>query len=269
MHTLSDDGVIFEHRFWLQIMGDHARIIFLMLTAAESEYILTAQNFIIQLDELLKQVLQPLPAEALIQLNQNVQSTINRFRDFKSELLRMSVSSDLRSLLPASFYNDMLNELEEYQLILTAITSGQNITFHPLHYHNLWLTDAIGHAAAIVSALDPIERETMLKAHDYELRYNDLFYKAYIMKGYLRSGVINFPSLERLNNEAYMLSTDFMDFLEKLRDQRMDLRVLGSLMPLLADHMARESCYYIWKLSQTIETIRRPDCDPTRPRIEA
>ncbi len=269
MSSISGESALFEHRFWLQIMGDHARFIFLMLAPAESEYILTAQNFIIKLDDLLKQALQPLSAEALKQLNQNAQSTINQFSYFKSELLRMSINSDLRSHLPPSFYNDMLNELEEYQLILSTIISGQNLIFHPLHYHNLWLTDAIGHAAGIISALDPVEREMMAKAHDYELQYNELFYKAYIMKGYLRTGVNNFPSLERLNNDAYMLSTDFMDFLEKIRDQRMDMRILGTLMPLLADHMARETCYYICKLSQTIETIRKPDCDPTRPRIEA
>lgn len=269
MSNISEEAGIFEHRFWLQIMGDHARFIFLSLAPAESEYILTAQNFIIRLDDLLNQALQPLSAAALLQLNQNAQSAINRLRDFKLELLRMSITSDLRSHLPASFYNDMLNELEEYQLIITMIMKGQKLVFHPLHYHILWLTDAIGHAAGIISALDPVERDMMAKAHDYELQYNELFYKAYIMNGYLRAGTNSFPSLERLNNEAYMLSTDFMIFLEKIRDQRMDLRILGSLMPLLADHMARESCYYLCKLSQTIETIRKPDCDPSRPRMEA
>lgn len=267
MNMLSEDVILFEHRFWLQIMGDHARFIFLSLAPSETEYLITAQKFIITLDELLNQSLSHITSDSLSELNQNAITSINKFREFKLELLRMSISSDLKSHLPPSFYNDMLNELDEYLLVLKTIMRGQIPLFHPLHYHVLWLTDSIGHAATIASTLDMVEKDIIAKAYNYEMEFSDLFFKSYIMRGYLRTQQKQFPALDRLNNDVNRIITDFMAFLERLRDQRMDQKILGTLMPLMADHMYREACYYLWKLSQTSDAIRKPECDPTRPRI--
>ena len=41
-------------------------------------------------------------------------------------------------------------------------------------------------------------------------------------------------------------------------------------MPLMADHMVREECYYLLKLHEVDpESVRLADCDPTKPRTEA
>lgn len=269
MENISEDAVMFEHRFWLQIMGDHARIIFLSLAPTESEYIMAAQKFIIALDELHKSAHGQLTPEEISRINQDALAIIKLFREFKLELLRMSLSSDLKLHLPPSNINNMINELEEYYLVLKAIMGGKSPMFHPLHYHLLWLSDAAGHAAAVSSLLDPAEKDAIVKAYDYEMQFNELFYKTYVLKGFLRTQLKQFSALERLNNEAGMIAADFMEFLDKIRDQRMDQKILGSISPLMADHMSREACYYLWKLSQANELIRRPDCDPTRPRLEA
>ncbi|MEK3916060.1 DUF2935 domain-containing protein [Paenibacillus sp. FSL H7-0331] len=51
--------------------------------------------------------------------------------------------------------------------------------------------------------------------------------------------------------------------------EQLDLKeeLLGSLNPLLPDHMYREECYYLNKLAQSGE-ISVPDCNPTTPRVE-
>jgi hypothetical protein len=180
----------------------------------------------------------------------------------------MSISSDLKSHLSSSFYNDMLNELEEYLFILNSLMNGQNPLLHPLHYHMLWLSDAVGHAATLTAELDMVEKDQSSLAYNFELRFHDLYFKSLILNGYLRTRMDHFPSLDRLNEQAKDTITEFMEFLEAIRDQRMDQKVLGTLMPLMADHMSREECYYLWKLSQSTDNIRRPDCDPSRPRLE-
>jgi hypothetical protein len=257
-----------EHRFWLQIMGDHARFIFFSLAPTESEYILTAQNFILQFDQLLEETHKELPDTELENLNRKAYETTYRFREFKVELLSMSLTSDLKSHLSPSFYNDMLNELDEYLFTLNALINGQIPLFHPLHYHVLWLTDAVGHAASISAELDFMEKDLIDRACRFEMQFSDLNMKAFIMNGYLRTQLETFPSLSRLNEQVGIAITNFTEFLESIRDQRMDGRVLGTMMPLMADHMAREECYYLWKLSQTTNNIRKPSCDPARPRLE-
>ncbi len=262
------DTILTENRFWLQIMGDHARFIFLSLAPTESEYLLTAQQFIVMFDELLDQAQKPLAVQELDDLLNRAYNSVYQFREFKLELLGMSLTSDLKSHLPPTFFNDMLNELEEFLQILTAFRDNKPILLHPLHYHMLWLSDAVGHSASIAAALDPVEKDLIDLSSRYELQFEDLYSKALIMNGYLRTQLGSFPSLNRLNDQAAVAINSFTEFLDTLRDQRLDNKVLGTLMPLMADHMSREECYYLWKLSQTTDTVRRPDCDPTRPRLE-
>jgi hypothetical protein len=261
-------AALFEHQFWLQIMGDHSRFIFFSLAPTESEYILTAQEFIIQFDQLLEQVHKELSDTELKAINRKAYEITYRLREFKVELLSMSLTSDLKSHLSPSFYNDMLNELDEYLFTLNTLISGQIPLFHPLHYHALWLTDAVGHAAFVAAALDLVEKDLIDRVCRYEMQFSDLNMKSLLMNGYLRTQLRNFPALGRLNEQVGIAMTNFMEFLENIRDQRMDGRVLGTLMPLMADHMAREECYYLWKLSQTTNNIRKPSCDPARPRLE-
>jgi hypothetical protein len=59
----------------------------------------------------------------------------------------------------------------------------------------------------------------------------------------------------------------FMEFLKELEEMGLTREILGALMPLMADHMAREECYYLTKLSWVSE-VKTPICDPAKPRVE-
>lgn len=59
----------------------------------------------------------------------------------------------------------------------------------------------------------------------------------------------------------------FREFVGELLVQVRQKTVLGTLYPLMLDHMFRESCYYVTKLSGIID-VPKPDCDPLRPRQE-
>ncbi|MBH1940281.1 DUF2935 domain-containing protein [Mobilitalea sibirica] len=263
------ESLLFEHRFWLQIMGDHARFIFFSLAPNEVEYLQRAQDFIINYDHLLEQARKQLSSTELDLLNRQVYPLTFQFREFKLLLLSLLLNSDVKLHLPPTFINDMLNELEEYLLIVNTLVDGQHARFHPLHYHRLWLVDAIGHAASVTSNLDLIEKDMIDKSNCFEAKFSDLNLKAIIMNGYLRTQMDQFPSLSRFNEQVGEAVLLFKEFLEDIRDQRMDGRILGTIFPLMADHMAREECYYLWKLSQSAGLIKRPDCDPLHERIEA
>ncbi len=262
------DSALSEHQFWLQIMGDHSRFLFFSFAPTQANYILTSQEFIILFDQLLEQSYKHLTRTELEELNRKAYEAAYRFREFKINLLSLSLTSDLKSQLTSSFLNDMLGELEEYLFLLNSLINGQLPLLHPLHYHMLWLTDATFHAAAILSELDFVEKDLINLTNQYEIQFEELYMKSIIMNGYLRTGINQFPSLERLNDLVWNIMNSFMEFLETIRDQKIDGKVLGSLMPLLADHMFREECYYLLKLSQTATNIRKPDCNPARPRFE-
>ena len=262
------DMSIFEHRFWLQIMGDHARFLFYSLAPTEESHIQKANEFISIYDKLLEQSRKQLSPTEIKELDRMAYEITYQFRDFKLKLLAQSLTADVKLHLPPTFINDMLNELDEYILTINTLVNGQIPLFHPIHYHLLWLTDAIGHSFAVTGTLDLVEKDLIDTSTRFEIQFTDLYLKSVMLNGYLRTNMVTFPALERFNEQVVTAIQAFIEFLEKIQDLRMDARVLGTMLPLMADHMSREECYYLVKLSQTAKSIRKPDCDPTRRRLE-
>ena len=60
----------------------------------------------------------------------------------------------------------------------------------------------------------------------------------------------------------------FKEFLNELKKGIIEKKILGTLVPLVPNHMFREECYYLMKLSM-VSNIKKPECDPTKPRVES
>jgi hypothetical protein len=112
-----------------------------------------------------------------------------------------------------------------------------------------------------------VEEELLKRSIKFEKNFESLHRKAEEMAGYMRINLDRFPSLNRFNHETEMEMLLFKVFLDELLELRLSNKVLGTLMPLMADHMSREECYYLTKLSEVSE-VKKPDCDPGKPRVE-
>lgn len=263
-----EQSAIFEHRFWLQILGDHARFIYNALSPKETQEIQKAQGFIVTFDTLLNQARQPLTSSQLVALTQLAQQQAILFREFKLHLLRRQLVEEIAIKLPPTFFNHMLNELEEYILILECLVNQQlPPVFNSIHYHLLWDLDAMGHAESLISNLDLVEKILIEQSRTFSKHFKDLYLKAVEMAGYLRTNLNQFPALSRFNRQVELEILLFMDFLKELKQLNISKEVLGTLMPLMPDHMFREECYFLIKLSQVSE-VNRPNCDPTKPRVQ-
>lgn len=260
------DSALFEHRFWLQIMGDHARFIMNALAPSESEAIRQAALFRDSFDRQLENV-RSMPGDSeLSEVNRLAYQQTGEFRTFKLQLLQRHLTSHIGYGHPPSFVNHMLNELEEYMRVLNALLAGQPAPlFHPVHHHLLWLLDGYGHAATIAAAMDFVETAEIAAGRHFAEKFSHLYLKAVEMAGYLRTQVDRFPALSRFNKQAELEILLFQKFLIELEEMDMTSELLGSLTPLMADHMYREECYYLTKLSDVSEVVR-PDCDPGKPR---
>lgn len=269
MRELNYEAAIsFEHRFWLQILGDHARFIFSALSPAEKADIQKAQGFIKVFDNLLAEARSALDAAGMERLTQHAFQAAKELRAFKLSLLKRHLVGVIMVNLPPTFFNHMLNELEEY-LHVTSYLLKQQAPPHqnPIHYHLLWVIDAAGHAATVDCALDPVEKVLKAKSRAYEKQFEESYIKAEEICKYMRTKITQFPALNRYNKQTGMLTLEFQEFLKTLAELKISKQLLGTLNPLMADHMAREECYYLTKLAQVSE-FKAPNCDPTKPRIE-
>jgi hypothetical protein len=132
----------------------------------------------------------------------------------------------------------------------------------------VWLQDAYGHAASVSSELDMVENRLKEMSDGFAKHFEDFYLKAVELAGYTRTGLQDFSVLDRFNKQIEFEMLLFKGFLKELEEMGLTREMLGTLMPLMADHMAREECYYLMKLSWVSE-VKPPDCDPGKPRLES
>ncbi|WFA10086.1 DUF2935 domain-containing protein [Tissierella sp. Yu-01] len=261
------ESALFEHRFWLQILGDHSRFILNTLSPNETEKIQRARYFIRVFDELLQEARRSLGERELEELTITARVEAEEIREFKLQLIKEHLIGMIIIELSPTFINHMVNEVDEYLRVIHCIFAKKMPVVNPLHDHNLWLPDASGHAGSIYCGLDSTERDLRKKSKEFMKLFEDLYIKADEFTGYLRTNLQDFPALHRLNKLVEDNISLFMEFLKELEKMRLTKKALGTLMPLMADHMFREECYYLFKLSEKTD-VNRPNCDPTAPRLE-
>nr|WP_275983748.1 DUF2935 domain-containing protein [Paenibacillus hamazuiensis] len=260
------ESALFEHRFWLQVLGDHARFILNALPVKEQAEAARAAGFIEAFDRLLEAARGSAPDIA--RLNRAAYEKAGEIRAFKLHLLRRHLTEQFDFNLPPTFVNHMVNEVEEYLRVLGALVAGElPPLYHETHHHIVWLVDAVGHAASIAGSLDFTEKRLIEMSQTFEKHFQDFYFKAVELAGYLRAQIGKFPALSRFNKEVELEMVLFMQFLGELEEMDLKLELLGTLSPLMADHMYREECYYLTKLSLVSE-IKAPACDPGKPRVE-
>ncbi|OQP05997.1 hypothetical protein B1690_11055 [Geobacillus sp. 46C-IIa] len=264
-----EQEALFELRFWMQILGDHCRFIVEALAESERAEINEAKQLQRLFDDLLAEARQPEAAAAWSALIIRGKEAGERLRAFKLHLLRRHVTESFRFSLPPTFLNHMVNELDEWLRLADCYAQGKRPPrVHPLHHDLLWLLDAAGHAGAIHDRLDHTEKQLKQQSHTFTKEWEAFYLKAIEMAGYLRANVHQFPALSRFHRQIELEMAIFQSFLHELEEMELNNEVLGVLSPLMADHMAREECYYLQKLAETTGEVKPPACDPTKPRTE-
>ncbi|MBM7571096.1 DUF2935 domain-containing protein [Aquibacillus albus] len=257
----------FEHQFWLQVLGDHSRFIRDSLYPKETEDIQLAKEFVKTFDQLLKNS-KSINNSNAIAFTKQAESATEKMKQFKLSLIQRQLVGAIGIHLSPTFINHMVNELEEYELVLEYLKQGEAPPiFHELHHHLLWLADASGHAGAINDQLDGVEKRLKRKSDTFADHFDDFYLKAVELTGYLRSNIQSFPALKRFNKDVEVEMNLFRTFLHELEEMELSETVLGTFSGLMADHMAREECYYLMKLAQSTKNPP-PQCDPTKPRTE-
>ena len=265
--TNINEMTLFEHHFWLQILGDHSRFIFHALSPKETAYINKSKEFIKLFDTLLEKSHTTLSTHDLSMLNNDAYKAAMELREFKLMLLAKSIADKIDVSLPPTFFNHMVNELDDYLFILNSLIKNKIRKETDIHLHLLWLSDGAGHAGAIASRLDATEKELVIKSNLYEKEFTNLYLKSIEINGYTRTGLYDFQALRKLNESANEKMTHFKEFLKELEEGVKQKKIIGILTPLVTDHMFREECYYLTKLSM-VTSIKEPNCDPGKPRVK-
>ncbi|KMY56217.1 hypothetical protein AC623_13680 [Bacillus sp. FJAT-27231] len=261
-----EETAAFEHTFWLQVLGDHARFIHDSLAPQEQRDIELARYFIQTFDQLLESV--AVDQSHLVALSRLADEETQKLRAFKLDLIRRHLIGKVSIHLGPTFINHMVNELDEYRRLLNDLKEGKiPPVYHALHHHLLWLMDAAGHAGAISDNMDQVEKKIKQKSNSFTKDFEAFYLKAVEMTGFLRTNLSSFPALARFNEDTSLEIKLFMSFLQEIEELRLSKEALGTFAPLMADHMMREECYYLMKLAESTD-LQAPNCNPAKPRLQ-
>jgi hypothetical protein len=264
------ETALFELQFWLQVLGDHGRFIRYSLSPTEKKDYENALHFITLFDQQLKRSRQNISEAELLTLLVEAEKAGTEFRQFKLLILERLLLKNISISLPPSFVNHMVNEIDEFLRLLTYLTDNKIPPLvHPLHHDLLWLLDAAGHAGAIDANLDHVEKDLKQKSQMFSKQFEEFYLKAVEMAGFLRTNLSSFPALARFHHDIDLELTIFKAFLREIEELELTKQTLSVLTPLMADHMAREECYYLMKLAESTKVVKNPDCDPTKPRTKS
>lgn len=242
------EAAVYEHSFWLQVLGDHARFIHHALSSDEYELVAQADNFIHTFDTYLQNVceqhIHDIPA-----FTQEVGKDVREFRRMKLSLIEQSINDEIIIDLSTSFLHHMVTELEEYLLVIGYLGKGEAPPiFHELHHHMLWLTDASGHAEVIQDELN--DKYLKQKGQEFQNHFDQFYTKAVELSGYLKTNLHSFPALDKFNSHVELERKLFHTFLNEIDDMNLSVNLLDNFADLMADHMAREEQYYVQKLAE-------------------
>ncbi|MGF9964405.1 DUF2935 domain-containing protein [Bacillus rhizoplanae] len=258
MDRAYEESALFEHKFWLKVLGDHASFLENALAPKEKEEVQRTMYLEQKFDELLTK----LQTTNLISFAKEANEAANEIRNFKLHIIRKQLEGKIVIHFTPTFLNHMVNEVEEYITVLKYLMEGKAPPiFHELHYHLVWLIDAAGHAGSISRELDLVEKRLKEKSKEYEKHFEQFYLKAVEMTGYLRAELVTFPALKKFTKDVSLELTLFSHFLHELEELELSEQVLSSFSARVADHMAREECYYLLKLAQS-SGIEIPKCTP-------
>lgn len=236
--------------FWSGIMRDHCEFFLISLSHRETEFINTAQfykNSFVNIRNNSKTLIETYsPIETTDLINKVIQLLLN-FINFKRLAIRKLLQCNIELNLTPTFINHMINEAMEFYRDLCTINTiiPANRTIQNIMLHKIWLPDASGHAASISAQLDPTEAPLIKEADDFKKTFDNLYIKAVELGQMLERTCLDNASLEWLNKEVEMRLHEFICFLDKVLKLRAYCKALGSLKPLIPDHMIREEKYYL------------------------
>lgn len=257
----------YENRFWLQIIGDYARLLVQAFSPDQRGEIQRARDFITQFDNLLARARQNLTADQLAQLNREAYTATQNIQKFFLEMLSLLVRSGYPIFLKPAVINSAVTFTGEYLNLLNSFINNKQppaVTASQVEIH--WLPTFIQISKIITDSLGLYEINLRRKAEEFSNEFTNLFLAALEYQGMTRIGTGDFPIINENHKKIIQTFNDFSKFIESLITLSEQNRIPGTLSVLYLDRTYRMICYVLKQLA-VLSDGKQPECDPVRPRL--
>lgn len=260
-----------EHRFWIEMLQDHAYFVYHSLSPGDTPNVQTAAGYIQAFGQLLEQLQRIDPQlepsdKAMIQFAQSALPVAQGYFQFEGHLQHLRIENRIVLNLTPTYLNGTGSENAEYLRLLSSYTAGKQP--EPLALADLvdlWLEDQLGHASLLINHLDVAELGWIEKVQRAQATFSALMIKQRQIRKYLRFTPPNFPVQLRFAADVAAAVIGFQEVVRQVTQLFVNQQVLSRLTLRFIEHHFPESCYFLRKLTLYVPNIPVHACSLVKP----
>lgn len=260
-----------EHRFWIEILQDHAYFIYNSLSPRDSANVRTAGHYIYEFGRMLENLNQlnpqlPPSDPTMIEFAKAVQPIAYGYYQFEGHMQSLRIQNLIELNLSPTYLNGTLGENREYLRLLQSYVVGiQPAPQSMSDLVDLWLEDQLGHASLLLNYIDVAELIWSEKIRGYLQTFSALMVKQRQMKGYLQFTPAGFPAQKQFAVEIITAVNGFAEVVHQIVTLYLKDRVLNKFTLRFIEHHFPETCYFLRKLSLYAPEVPVAPCALTKP----
>ncbi len=180
-------------------------------------------------------------ADRVKTLNEYALQYLNGLIDFKTRILNEVLSCNMFTMNYPLLIEHILREAKLYRSHLMNLEQGQSIDENIRENELFWNQIMMEHALFIRGLLDPTENALIVDANDFAMEYADLLNATRAATDMTLQGITQSTLEETMK---------YRDFKQAGTVGINECKIRSIIVPLLADHVLRESNHYIRLLQQ-------------------
>jgi len=183
----------------------------------------------------------PALMEQVKQLNTHASGLLDGLIAFKTRVLDDVLSCHMFTANYPLLIDHIRREAEEYKRHIEALEAGQNTDDMPKDIELFWDQIMMEHALFIRGTLDPTENELIHTSNAFAQAYDHLLQSA---------RTVTEATMQSVLHDTLQETLKFHEFKEAGVKGITECKVRSTILPLLADHVLRESNHFIRLLRQ-------------------
>lgn len=268
----TNQRLLSELRFWLEIMKEHALFLQLGFPCDETELINTAKQFEAKFAALHQRSLKICPGKELDKLADDALNTTLEFIQFKTLVLDRIITCNLfgGTLFPL-LVDHIRREAIRFAVNIIRLRQGKMLvpTEELLENQVFWTRIMADHAKFINHLLDPSERTFIQDTEMFSQTFDMLHDQAEDFSSMLEITPRPIPSLIRYSQQTLKAATDLRNFKAEATKLLVNCELLSIIPPLLADHVRREADRYIFDIQEDLRSLHpgKQPCSSSKPLL--
>ena len=254
-----------EDRFWIQVIGEDAEILYTRLIPDRPEAH-KAKELMNRFDILYNRADKNITGGELSQLNRDAYVATQEMRTLIITILNKQVLEGLFINLKPIFINNLISITEEFLYLLGSFINNKVPAYNPIDLDIFWLPIFYTESRLITDSLGDFPVDFRERCNNLTFHINLFYQTAVNLKSmFQRLGTHTFPIAVEYRDGIRTTLLMFAELIVDLMGQVRQKRLPGTLTMIDLDCVYRKLCYYNRQIS-AVDNKPMPACDPGGPR---